>query len=116
MTHQVVNFDIHQDRDKLLNFSVVDQQIPAVVVDLTGSTLSFAFSSKVSPFTALFTKTVGSGLTITNATGGLFSVQIDKADVATLVGEHRYEVKMLDPAGKEDTIVEGTIVVSSSIH
>jgi len=115
MVHKVQNFDLHADRDRVLVFTVTDSV--AVLTNLSGSTLSFAMSTKVSPFTPIFTKTSpAGGIVITDAVNGVFEVTIDDVDTTGLDGEFRYEVLMTDPAAKKATLVEGTIQISGSIH
>ena len=87
------SFPMHRGDDRKLTYVVVDQQSPAVVVDITGALIEYAFAlqdataSEPQPKAAstVFTKgTVAGGITITDAVNGAFEVIIDSADTVGL--------------------------------
>jgi hypothetical protein len=54
--------------------------------------------------TAVVTKTTASGISITNATGGVFVVTIDKEDTEDLEGVYAHEAVITDSAGDISTV------------
>jgi hypothetical protein len=58
--------------------------------------------------TAVVSKAVGSGITITDPAGGIFEVKLDPADTAALLGMHWHEVEAVD--------ADGNVLTSSSGH
>ena len=97
------DIEIHRGDGKTITFTVVDQQTPPVAVNLTGATLEWNYSRKavdaveplgvgiLSPI-----KTVGAGITVTDAVNGVAQVDLDSADTvgqqATLEYYHELQV------------------------
>lgn len=66
----------------------------------------------------LFTKSIGSGVTITNATAGLFTVTIAATDTASLPDYPQslyYDVKVTDASGNVTTVQGGKIYLTANI-
>jgi hypothetical protein len=92
-----------------------------VVVDLTGVTITwemgrFAVYSKAGVLTAprspLVTKTIGSGVTVTDAVGGLFQVTLASTDTKTLAPDDYYhEAEITEAGGAVYTTTEGRFVL-----
>lgn len=77
------------------------------VLDLTGLTVKWGLGrTKEGP--ALLTKTAGSGLTVTDAAAGKFSVVLDAADTLKFAGDYYHEAKVFDGI-KPYTIYAGTL-------
>ena len=57
------------------------------VFDLTGATVKFTAKQNISDSAALFQKTIGGGITVTNASQGALSIEIAPADTVTLTDE-----------------------------
>lgn len=103
------NFTMHSGDDKTLQFTVKDQD--GVVVDITGASITWAFAARVGA-TAIASKTVGSGITITDAAAGVFQVTIDAADTASLTGGVLYhEAQLVDSGGVKSTIAYGDMTI-----
>jgi len=63
-----------------------------------------------------FEKTLGSGVIVTDANGGIITVTIDAADSGALVaGDYYYEVRITDAAGDTDTVKTGQIRLSPTL-
>jgi hypothetical protein len=97
------NIEIHRGDGKTITFNVVDQQTPAQPVNLTGATLEWNYSLKqadaVEPLGASIlspNKTVGAGITVTDAVNGVAQVDLASADTvgqrATLEYYHELQV------------------------
>src|SRR5690242_14420560 len=94
-------------------------------VDLTGATFKVTgrhTPDESSDLTAIFQKTIGSGVTVTSAAGGTIRVQLDPADTANLsVSLSTYEkiiyvdVQMVESDGTVSTVARGTLTIVSDI-
>lgn len=94
--------------DKTLSFAVVDAS--AVAVNITGWALEWVLRRDAGD-AALITKTVGSGITITNGAGGLCSVAIADTDTDNLdEGGYWHALRRTD-AGTETVLSFGEVVL-----
>jgi hypothetical protein len=76
--------------------------------DITGWTLTFTVRDKLGG-TSQFSKTVGSGITLTIPTRGVFQVAIASADTSGLaVGRYVWDVRRED-SGNKTTLADGYI-------
>ncbi len=106
------NFEMFSGNTKVLKVAVLDQD--DVVVDLTGASADYAFSER--PGTpALFTKSVGSGIVITDDVNGLLEVTINPADTESLSGTFHHELEVTDAAGRKTTVLFGTATVRLNV-
>ena len=90
------------------------------VVDLsTASAIKYVIANAAG--TPVITKTIGSGVTITNAAGGVFKANLTAADTASLEGPYRHEAVITFADGSVNTVVAdaavnyGTITVRKRI-
>lgn len=89
--------------------------IPTDVVDITGWTITFTVVSRLPQTnTALLTKTLGDGVTVTNAPGGDFTVSLSSADIQSLGSGQFYYAVTRTNAGFTDEIASGIMDVSST--
>ena len=87
--------------DVILKFTVTDQD--GVAVNLTSATIKWSLKKSLEA-DAVITKTTASGISITNAAGGIFEVTITDTDATDLVGRYYSEAVITDNAGKIYTI------------
>lgn len=65
---------------------------------------------------ALLTLASGSGITITNAASGQFTMSISKTQSAALpIGDLYFDVAALSPAGEASTVLKGTLDVQDTV-
>lgn len=76
--------------------------------DLSGATIKCVFKHKEE----IVTKEIGSGITVTNPTGGVF-----KIDEFTLskAGRYVYDIKIIFPDGTKKTYVRGHINILAAV-
>jgi len=100
------NFSIYRGED----VTVTDTMSPAT--NITGWSLAFTVRKNYGdPNPALIAKTVGAGITITNATNGVFTIAIARADTASLTpGVYVYDVQRTD-AGNETVLTIGYLTI-----
>lgn len=105
------NLDIYRGEDKSWGISVaIDGP-----VDLTGAALAFTVRRTYTG-TALVTKTVGDGITVTDAANGQATLALVPDDTADLtIATHYYDL-VLTLSGKSYTLAVGTFKVLQNIH
>jgi hypothetical protein len=65
--------------------------------------------------TALITKTTSSGITVSDATNGVFQVSLSATDLTLTPGLYRFELTRTNP-GAVYPIAEGSLLVTSSVY
>lgn len=103
-----IDHEMVQGDTVALDFSIVDAAGDAV--DLTGATVRWQMSRSVQA-TAILSKSVGSGITVTNAAGGLFTVDLAPADTVDLAGTFYYEAEIIDASDNVSTVRTGQIKI-----
>jgi hypothetical protein len=95
-----------QQNDVILKYTVTDQEGDAV--NLTSATIKWAIRKNLQTTVAL-SKTTGSGISITNAAGGIFEVTLTDIDTENLIGGYIMEAVITDNSGKIYTITNEDI-------
>lgn len=91
-----------------VDFAVTDSA--GVALDLTGATVKWQLAARPGS-AALVTKQTSSGITVTNAAGGLFTVAIASSDTTSLSrGRYYHEAQVTDAAGNISTVAVGHAV------
>ena len=104
------SFEMHQGDTKRLSVAVKDPDGNAV--SLVGAqSIKWWVARKVTSTTRLLQKTVGTGITVTNAAGGLLTIAIDPADTVSVSGDYYHELEVIDSAGDIGTVLRGTMTV-----
>ena len=100
--------------DRILRFTVKDDAL--AVVNLTGFTAAiYKITSRVTNKIALLQKTLGGGVTITNATSGLIEVSLSDTDTDTLpAGRYYHELRLTDATNNDVTVMHGDCTVQDS--
>lgn len=102
------NFEWTSGDDLPFEIEVTDQN--DVAEDLTGASITWAMARRPTS-SILLTKTVGSGITITDAVNGLFLVKLDAADGENFRGDYYHEAEVVFASGDKRTVARGTISV-----
>jgi hypothetical protein len=95
-----------------LDFDSVDEA--GDVVSLIGATIRWQLS-KASRKTALISKEIGAGITVTDAAGGLYTVLLEPVDTLDLQGTFYYEVEVVDADGRVSTVRRGEIEIERGL-
>lgn len=85
-----------QETDIVLEITATDSD--GAAIDLTGATITWTLRTRRGN-AATITKTTGSGVTVTDAVGGVFEVTITDTDTASLNGTYYHEAKIVDSGG-----------------
>jgi hypothetical protein len=100
------NIAIFSGDSQDFNFSVTDAA--AAATDLTGAAVKFKISRSPQS-AAIIVKTIGAGITITNALGGLFKASLVASDTNNLNGKFYFQAQVTDSGGNRSVISHGAI-------
>ena len=101
------NFELIRGQDKTITIAVVDDD--GAVVNIAGAAITWLLADELGGTTTL-TKTVGSGITIVNEAGGIFSVTLAEADTETLdAGWYYHEAQVEDSSSNKTIVTTGLI-------
>lgn len=93
------DFKIVQNNDRDLLITVLDPDTGSSI-NLTGAqAITIAMFPEHSD-TAVFTKTLGSGIALTTPASGIITLTIDDTDIASIKGRYRFDGKVTDANGK----------------
>lgn len=107
----MVDFTMFAGDTKVLQITLTDSA--NVIVDVSTASIIWALSRKATS-TALLTKEVGTGVTITDGPGGKFEVAIDPVDTADLKGDYYHEIEV-EMGGVVSTVTSGTITIQPDL-
>jgi hypothetical protein len=105
-----MNFDMFSGNNKQLVVTVLDAPNGSVV-DITGATavkwqLFHAAAASTDP---VISKTLVSGITLSDPTAGQFTVLLSSTDTAGLSGKYYYEAEVTDVSSRKETVASGYI-------
>ncbi len=110
------DFEVVSGNDKELNVLVLDQD--DLPIDLTGSTIVWAYSRKRSNKFRIQTYTSPTNITIilpqTGTNKGKLRIDMQAVDTEPLIDDYYHEARMV-AAGKTTTIMYGTMTVLGNI-
>lgn len=115
MTSVDQNFTMWSGDTRRLSVTVDDGATPPVAVNITGSAISWHLAKRLTSSTAILTKTVGVGITITNGAAGIFEVLIDPADTAALSGDYYHEAEIVLSGGDKSTVMTGVATIKRDL-
>ena len=101
--------------DVTLNFTVADEDNPPAAKNLTGATSIIFVIAKAQGKAAVLAKTLGAGITVTDAVAGEFEVVLTGAETELLGAVHQYyEAEMTDSASKTATVAYGVATITKN--
>ena len=112
MADKNVNFDLYAGETITLVVDVVDKDAEDAAVSLTSATGTFIVKRNG---TTLFTKTVGSGITLSTAVTGRMTITISAANTSSASGAYPYQCRMTLADGTVSTVMVGTMTVLESL-
>jgi hypothetical protein len=99
--------------DLTLEVTATDQDGSAL--DLSGAQALIYAIGKSATGGALITKGLGSGVTVTDAAGGVLEVALSADDLEPLNGAYYHELRLTNAAGKKSTLLYGAVTVSPNL-
>lgn len=110
MTKKNQDFETYQNTDVILQVAVLDQD--GNVFSLVGvPTIVWSLSRELGCDPVLITKSLGGGVTITDAAGGKLEIKIDAADNITLSGIYEHELTVTDSVSDKSTTMVGSACI-----
>lgn len=112
------NFNLVRGDSYEMTFEVKDRN--EVVINMTGYTVWMTAKNYISDvdLSAVFQKTLSSGITLTNATLGQVRVVLSPTDTSSLgdvTSYLHYDIQMKNGSGQIFTIIKGVITVTPDI-
>jgi hypothetical protein len=100
------NFEAYKGDTRNISVSVEDDD--GAAVDLTGATIKWAAANTPTSVAVISKQTGGSGISITDASGGVFVITLQPADTASLRARTYYhEAQVTDAGGVISTVLTG---------
>jgi hypothetical protein len=85
-------------------------------VDITAYTINYVLQNAVDQYTQRVSKaTGGSGITITDAINGEFTVTLADTDTSTYSGTYYHEAQVTDGSGNKYTVMTGTVTIKKDV-
>jgi predicted RecA/RadA family phage recombinase len=104
------NFSIYKGED----VAITDSLSP--VTNITGWSLQFTLRKNYGDTSAILTKTIGAGITVTDVTNGVFKIALANADTANLApGVYVYDVERTD-AGNRTVLTIGYLNILPEVY
>ncbi len=104
------NFEMHQGDTKRLLVSIKDPD--GAAISLVGAqSIKWWVARKVTSTTRLLEKAVSTGVTVTDAAGGLVTIELAPDDTKLVSGDYYHELEVIDAAGDIGTVLRGTITI-----
>lgn len=112
LTEQALN-PLYAGESRVLNNTISDSA--GNPVNLSGATITFK-AAKRRNGAAIITKSIGSGITVTNAGAGQHTVTLDPADTAALRGVLFWHIRVTDVGGRVSTTNIGTVAIYDPVE
>lgn len=104
------NFEMHQGDTKRLRISIKDPSGTAVSL-IGAQSIKWWVAKRVTSTTRFLEKTVGDGITVDDAAGGLLTISLDPEETEDVSGDYYHELEVIDSAGDIGTVLRGTMTV-----
>lgn len=119
MATQVTDFEMFAGNSKLIEVTVRDDDGIAVPIDgaleIVWRLAASSWKSATPP-TAILTKRLSHGITIANADGGIFTVEIDPVDTDELAGSFYHEASVTLADNSFETVLTGKAKIKKDLN
>lgn len=106
MTETLQDFETYQGNDLVITVTVYENGVVKILTDCTITWVLYD-----DQLATVLTKTVGHGITLSNPTGGIFTITIDGDDTKALLGLYTHEAAVTDKSNNVATVMEGRVEV-----
>lgn len=110
------NQDVTIQAGEYKKFSVTIKNGSGTAINLTGATPIQYGISQTEGGARILTKTLGSGITITDAANGVLEIVITAADLAGKEGEFHHELSITESSGNKSCAFTGKLTVKPSMN
>lgn len=107
------DFEMFAGDTPTLGFTVADAN--GDPMDLNGATIRWQAARSVNSRPPLIEKSIGSGISVTNAALGQFDVALAATDTENLRGALYHEAEIIDDQGNVITVIAGTMTVTPTL-
>lgn len=107
-----VDITIIEETDEKIGGIVADAGGNPIDLTLASTGLSFIIRRKYGDTSAVYTKSIGSGITV--GSDGSYTVTIAKTDANLTPGVYYYALKYTAPAGGVTEVARGKLIVQAS--
>lgn len=111
---QEQEFEAFSGNDVTLSVTVLDTDT-GDALDLTGAQELIWALAKNAQATAILTKTLLDGVTITDAPLGLVDVVLEADDLEPLRGIYYHEMRLTNAAGRKTTLLFGAVTINGNL-
>lgn len=106
----IQNFDMVAGDHKTLVITVKDAD--GVAVNIASATIKWQCARSLGKASNISKATGGSGITITDAANGVFTVTLNPSDTNSLVGNFIHEAEVTSSGGTISTVLQGTMKIN----
>ena len=104
--------ELYSGDTKTIQIQVMDAAENGSPVSLASLTsLTFGLWAPDGSGSAILTKGLGSGVTVTNAAQGIFTVTLSRDDTKTLCGVYPFECRVVFQSGEEGVVKQGALAI-----
>jgi hypothetical protein len=115
MVKEQQDFTVFSKNHMIMSVSVVDDN--DAPVNLGGySDIKWFMMERPTSVNYEITKSLTSGIAVTDAANGIFTVELSSSDMASTSGSYYHEAILIDPASQSYTIMVGTVKVKKSAY
>lgn len=107
------DFEIYQGEDRYIEVIVYEDDDNTKKKNIQGATISWICKKKVDSTIAILSKTVDSGITITDATNGVFMISLSATETKDLYQRYYHEAKIV-LNNKNNILLTGNMIVKES--
>lgn len=108
------DFTMTAGDSKVLEVTVTDAA--GAAVDLTGvQGIRWHMARSVNDRPATVEKSLGSGIAVTDAVNGVFTVTLDSADTEDERGDFYHEAEVIDENGNVSTVLTGAVTINPAL-
>ncbi|HEY0820258.1 MAG TPA: hypothetical protein VGD46_15845 [Rhizobacter sp.] len=107
------SYSIYEGNDHVLAVQVMQGASPLNLAGITAA--KFWLAKKVSSPSPLVEKTLGAGVTVTDAAQGRLEIALANADTRPLKGSLYCELELVNADGRRATVMVGTVTVVPTV-
>lgn len=107
------SLEMHSGNTRYIQVTV--KKSDGTAYDLTGKTINFAVRLTKEGATLFSKSSPSSGITIINAAGGIFKIQIDPADTTSLADDNYYHETKITSGSEVVTVLDGRLKIKKSL-
>ena len=113
MSALVTDFNMTAGDTKTVAVNVIEKD-DGSATDITGATIAWKVVQSLRG-TVLISKSTADGISITSGTGGTFTITLDAADTASMLGDYYHEAQITFTDSEIATVLKGKMTVEPGL-